>query len=213
MPGANFVLPGEVKGRLELATETVARAAGVRPTSFRAPRLFGSTAMIRGLEELGYTVDSSFPSYFHGREFRPYHPSARDWSKPGKMKILELPVFYDMDAGAGGTGRRSRDQWPMLRLKGATWFADLCRRMMAKAKDTKGNSLLCVYLHPWEFVPMPKAIRTDEATISFKPFLHKNCGSYALRALDAFIDRMQADGARFMTMKAYAETETAGLRS
>jgi len=98
MPGANVVLESEIKGRLELATKTVQKVAGVRPVSFRAPRLFGSTTMINVLDELGYRIDSSFPSYFYARDFLPYHPSNRDWSKKGKMKILEIPVFYDMDA-------------------------------------------------------------------------------------------------------------------
>ena len=204
MPGANFVLPDEVPGRLELATRAVQQIAGIRPVSFRAPRLFGSTEMIRILEDLGYLADSSFPCYFHGRDFRPYHPSAKDWSKPGKMRILEIPVFYDTEGSQGGTRHRGRDQWPMLRLKGGPWFAHLCRRMMPKARNHDGDAVLCVYLHPWEFVTMPRTIRTDEATITFNTFLHKNCGRTHLNALDAFIEAMIADGVRFTTMQQFA---------
>ncbi len=204
MPGANFVLESEIKGRLELATKTIRKISGVRPVSFRAPRLFGSTAMINTLDELGYRVDSSFPSYFFARNFLPYHPSSRDWSKKGKMNILEIPVFYDMDAG-DDEKHRARDQWPMLRLKGEKYFSGLCRRMMDRVKDKNGNSILCVYLHPWEFVPMPKVVRTDEAEISFKPFLHKNCGKFALTALDEFIGRMKQEEVKFFTMKEFMD--------
>jgi peptidoglycan/xylan/chitin deacetylase (PgdA/CDA1 family) len=204
MPGANFVLPTEVKGRLELATKAVEKIAGVHPISFRAPRLFGSTEMINALEKLGYKVDSSFPSYFYGRDFAPYHPSPRDWSINGKSKIMEIPIFYDAEAKENDKTHRSRDQWPMLRLKGAKWFSDLCRRMQRKVKNTQGDSILCIYQHPWEFIKMPKSIITDEAKISFKPFLHKNCGDYCLAALDEFIQQMKKDNAEFTTMKYYA---------
>jgi peptidoglycan-N-acetylglucosamine deacetylase len=200
MPGANFVLESEIKGRLELATNVIRKVAGVRPVSFRAPRLFGSTAMVNALEELGYRVDSSFPSYFYARNFLPYHPSSRDWSRKGKMNILEIPVFYDMDA-ADDEKHRARDQWPILRLKGVQHFTGLCRRMMNSVKDKDGNCVLCVYLHPWEFVPMPKTIQTDEVEISFKPFLHENCGQVALKALDEFIGRMKREGIGFTTLR------------
>ncbi|MFA5866161.1 MAG: polysaccharide deacetylase family protein [Phycisphaerae bacterium] len=204
MPGANFVLESEIKGRLELATKTVAGAAGVRPVSFRAPRLFGSTAMINALEELGYRVDSSFPCYFYHRDFTPYHPSRRDWSKNGKSTILELPVFFDMDAGQDDPTHRNRDQWPMLRLKGAKWFGNLCQRMFANVHNARGDSVLCLYLHPWEFIEMPKSVITDEAKISFQPFLYKNCGDSCLASLDEFICHMKHSNVQFTTMKDYA---------
>jgi peptidoglycan/xylan/chitin deacetylase (PgdA/CDA1 family) len=203
--GANFTLDSEVKARLALATETIEQTAGVRPVSFRAPRLFGSTVMIVALEELGYVADSSFPSYFYGRDFLPYRPSREDWSQPGEMKILELPVFYDPE-GSSGEKQRGRDQWPMLRLKGAAWFSDLCLRLLGQVKDARGRSVLCVYLHPWEFVEMPQTIAADEATISFKPFLWRNTGAPALRALDEFLSAMKANGVAFMTMKDVAAT-------
>jgi len=201
VPVGSFALESEIEGRLQLATETVTRVAGIRPVSFRAPRLFGSTNMIKALEKLEYRIDSSFPAYFHARDFLPYHPSSEDWSKEGSMSILEVPVFYDMDADENGDKNRGRDQWPMLRLKGAKWFAGLCERMFEKVKHKSGNSVLCVYLHPWEFVKMPEKVHTDESTIAFKPFLYKNTGSFALEALDEFIALAKQQGWRFETLK------------
>ncbi len=211
MPGANIVLDSEIKGRLELATRTIQKVAGIRPVSFRAPRLFGSTAMINALDDLGYRVDSSFPSYFYARDFLPYHPSARDWSRRGKLKILEIPVFYDMDA-ADDEKHRARDQWPVLRLKGGKYFADLCRRMMDKVQDKNGNSVLCVYLHPWEFIAMPRKIRTDEAEIALKPFLHKNCGRSVLSALDRWLGVMSDQSTAFLTMDNFHRLSLANTR-
>ncbi|NLX07268.1 MAG: polysaccharide deacetylase family protein [Phycisphaerae bacterium] len=201
MPGDSPVLDAEIPGRLALATDTVERIAGVRPVSFRAPRLFGSTTMVNALEDLGYRIDSSYPAYFHGSDFRPYHPDADDWARPGNMRIVELPLFYDTDAVTDDPLRRSGDQWPQLRLHGPNAFADLCRRMFPRARNAQGWSVLCVYLHPWEFVTIPEELTTDEATIRFKPFLHKNTGRPALEGLDAFIEIMKREGAAFAMMK------------
>ena len=201
MPGSNFMLEAEVRGRLALATDVIEMVAGIRPVSFRAPRLFGSTGMINALEDLGYVADSSFPAYFYGRGFLPFNPSSDDWSLPGDSNLVEIPLFYDTDAAAVDTTMRSRDQWPVLRLKGARSFGDLCKRMLNNVKDQDGDSILCVYLHPWEFADMPSGIVTDEATIEFKPFLFQNCGRPTIEALDQFVDIMLSAGVRFVTMK------------
>ncbi len=199
VPVGGFILEREIEPRLMLATETVEQVAGVRPLSFRAPRLFGSTAMLKCLEKLGFLVDSSFPSYFHGRDFAPYHPSRENWAEPGSMHILEIPVFYDHNAEDNGDQNRQRDQWPMLRLRGGAYFADLCRRMYRRPRPAADN-VLCVYLHPWEFAEMPSSVSTDESTITFKPFLHLNTGKSALEALDTFVGAMRADGVMFARM-------------
>ncbi|MBN2300968.1 MAG: polysaccharide deacetylase family protein [Lentisphaerae bacterium] len=205
VPVGSFALEEEIESRLALATDAVERVAGVRPRSFRAPRLFGSTRMIQALEQLGYAVDSSFPCYFHGRDFVPYHPHSEDWARSGSMSLLEVPVFYDTEGNEAGDKNRARDQWPMLRLKGADWFSDLCGRMFDRARDERGISALCVYLHPWEFVDMPRVVETDESTITFRPFLYRNTGKPALRALSNFIGIMKQQGAEFATLIDLAE--------
>lgn len=198
-PFANVVLPGEMAGRLELATETIEKVAGIRPLSFRAPRLFGSTVMINTLEKLGYNADSSFPAYYFGRDFLPYHPSTEDWTTNGAMRILEIPPFFDVDALGDGEDNRNRDQWPILRLNGGRCFADLCGRMFERVRDDSGSSVLCVYLHPWEFVEMPEYFDNGEVEVHFKPFLHVKCGSSAVESLDEFIDIMKSLGTKFLT--------------
>ena len=205
VPVGSFILEHEIPARLEMATAAVEKVAGVRPVSFRAPRLFGSAAMLRALDALGYLADSSFPAYFHGRDFLPYHPAGDDWARAGDLRILEIPPFFDAGAADGGEKNRGRDQWPMLRLNGGAWFAELARRMFAHAGADRRAVLLCVYLHPWEFVPMPRTLHTDESTIALKPFAYDNTGTAALRALDEFIGAMRADGVQFVTMREYAE--------
>ncbi|MDH7513819.1 MAG: hypothetical protein QHH14_12805 [Clostridiales bacterium] len=77
---------------------------GFRPKSFRAGRFGLSKHTLRFLERLGYQVDSSVTPFAwwwrrkgHGVNFlgapnEPYFPSSNDFRKPGKMKILEVPV-------------------------------------------------------------------------------------------------------------------------
>jgi hypothetical protein len=158
--------------------------------------------MINVLEDLGYKTDSSIPSYFYGRDFLPYRPSREDWTKEGDSKVLEVPVFYNTAAGEGGSNRQ-RDQWPMLRLKGAEWFSNLSRKMLKKVKDHAGDSVVCVYLHPWEFVEMSRRMITTEVSLTFKPLLNKNCGSFTVDALDSFIGNMKEDDVEFVTMAEY----------
>lgn len=204
VPVGGFMLEQEIEARLAMATDAIERVGGVRPVSFRAPRLFGSSAMIRTLDRLGYVADSSLPAYAHGRDFQPYHPDPDDWTREGSLRILEAPPFYDSDVRDDGGHNRARDQWPMLRLKGAAWFTKLAQRVCPATPAGGSGSVLVVYLHPWEFVPMPRQVRTDECAIAFDSFLHKNTGAAALAALDAFIAAMRAQGFGFATLRQVA---------
>ena len=61
IPGVFPLLPEEVENRLRMATAMVEAVAGYRPVSFRAPRPFGSTAVVDALESLGYVSDATYP--------------------------------------------------------------------------------------------------------------------------------------------------------
>ncbi len=119
IPGVVPLLPEEVENRLRRATEWVEKAAGIRPVSFRAPRLFGSTAMVNALEALGYIADASYPMYYYRQRLTPYHPSRRDWTKPGHLRIVELPNFADVTMKSRDPYGRDLDQWPLFRTEGA----------------------------------------------------------------------------------------------
>ncbi|MBO7742392.1 MAG: polysaccharide deacetylase family protein, partial [Victivallales bacterium] len=80
IPGAVPILPEEVPNRIRKCTEAVEAVAGVRPTSFRCPRLWGSTAVCNTLEELGYVADATYPMYFYREQLSPSHPSKDDWT-------------------------------------------------------------------------------------------------------------------------------------
>ena len=198
---SNPLLAEEVKPRLEKATEILTRIAGERPVSFRAPRLFGGAQVIRVLEEIGFLVDCSYPTYYYGEPFLPYHPSRENWTIPGDSKILEVPIFSDLSLPTKDPYKRDRDQWPKLRLEGATAlkrsvdnFAKLCQK--------RGETItLCFYLHPWEFVPMPKIVNSPEARIELKEAVWKNCGDKTAKELEDFISLLKNDEAKFFTAK------------
>jgi peptidoglycan/xylan/chitin deacetylase (PgdA/CDA1 family) len=196
---SNPLLAEEVKPRLEKATEILAKIAGERPVSFRAPRLFGGVQVIRVLQEIGFLVDASYPTYYYGQPFEPYHPSRENWTIPGDSKILEIPIFSDLSLPTKDPYKRDRDQWPKLRLEGAAAlkhsvdsFAEFCHR--------EGKVItLCFYLHPWEFVNMPKTIDSPEARIELKEVLWKNCGDRTAKELEDFLSLLKNDGAKFFT--------------
>jgi len=97
--------PPEVeRAKLENLTRLFQDCLGQAPTSFRAGRFGLSRYTLAFLEELGYLVDSSITPQtwwwrrrgegvnFLGAPDQPYHPSARDFRKPGRMRLLEVPV-------------------------------------------------------------------------------------------------------------------------
>lgn len=67
------------------------------------------------------------------------------------------------------------------------------------------EAVVCFYMHPWEFVPMPGSIKTDEAHIDFIEVLWKNTGDYACRQLERLIAGLVERGSDFVSMKDYAE--------
>ncbi len=202
IPGIKPLLPFEVKPRLEICKQWVEEAAGVSATSFRCPRLWGSTAVVNALEELGFTCDVTYPMFFYREQFAPYHPSREDWTKTGDSKVLEVPNFADMTMESKDPGlERDRDQWPLFRTKGGEYllqrslaFLDFC--------DKKGVArVLAYYIHPWEFWPMEKSYNFGEATVIPEDFITRNCGEAALLELGKVIDGLIAIGAQFVTAR------------
>jgi len=203
VPDVRAVLPEEVPNRLEKATRLIEELAGVRPVSFRAPRGWASSEMLVTLDRLGYVVDSSYMAYFLGEHLLPYHPSDRDWKKRGHLSILEVPLFGDLTIEGGDRYKRDRDQWPALRTRDADWLADAVLRNGERLWSQGKPMLACLYLHPWEFVEMPRAVDTAEAHIEFQDYLWVNTGPVALAQLRRFVERMRRAGAEFHTLRSF----------
>jgi peptidoglycan-N-acetylglucosamine deacetylase len=207
LPGLRPVLPEECFHRLQLSTEAVEKVLGQKVVSFRAPRLWGSTAMVNALEDLGYVADCSYPLYHYGERLEPYHPSRLDWRQPGDMKILEIPNFADLTVISRDPYGRERDQWPIFRTEGAKALMGHVDNMLPRYAAANIDPVICLYLHPWEFYEMPQGpVRFGECSITFDSFIVKNCGAVALQELDHLIQLFKSRGATFVTAREVAAT-------
>lgn len=200
IPNMKPLLPHEVYPRLELATRWVEEASGTRPVSFRCPRLWGSTSVVNALEKLGYKTDATYPMYFYRKRFAPYHPSAADWINEGEMRLTEIPVFADMVMeSADPPLERDRDQWPLFRTDGAEALSEKIKKFESFTARLGLPCVVCLYIHPWEFIDMPKSFNFGEATVIPDEFITKNCGDKACLELEKLIVILKNEGASFVT--------------
>jgi peptidoglycan/xylan/chitin deacetylase (PgdA/CDA1 family) len=200
IPGVKPVLPEECYRRIQAATDLVEQALGSKVTSFRAPRLWGSTAVVNALEYLGFTADASYPMYFYKDRLIPYHPSREDWAKEGDMKILEIPNFADMTIQSKDEFGRDRDQWPLFRTEGAEAMLGHVDNMLGFYKEKNLPAVFCFYMHPWEFWEMPQGlVHFGEGSVLPDPFIVKNCGEVALKELDRMLSMLRDRGFEFST--------------
>lgn len=208
IPGLRPVLPEECRHRLEVATDVVEQVLGSKVVSFRAPRLWGSTAMLNALEDLGYLADTSYPMFFHKKRLAPYHPSRTDWTAEGDMKILEIPNFADMTIPSKDPHGRDRDQWPIYRTEGAPALMVHIDNMLGLYRREGLPAVFCFYLHPWEFHEMPSGpIHFGEGAVLPDPFIIENCGQKAVRELDKLIGLLTERGCAFTTARDLATTK------
>ena len=198
IPGVKPLLESEVEPRLTLATQWIEEALGRKPTSFRAPRLWGSTHLINTLEKLGYICDASYPMYYHRKQFSPYYPSHENWLEVGTSTVLELPNFADMVMESHDPGlERDRDQWPLFRTKGASYLFKTCQSFISFCEEKHIPPVLVFYIHPWEFHPMAKEYNFGETTVIPNSFITENCGEKASQELENLIGMLKDIGARF----------------
>jgi len=194
------VCDSEVEGRIRAATEMVTRVSGVKPVSFRCPRLWGSTKVCNVLEKLGYLADASLPLYFYRTRIKPYHPSADDWTKEGDLRLVEIPNFCDLSMESSDPYQRDRDQWPQFRTKGADFMLGKCEGFIKYVSERGVRPVLCFYIHPWEFEEMPRgAIDYGEASVKPLDFITLNCGEVACQEMDKLLGGMMAMGGEVKT--------------
>ena len=206
IPGLKPVLPEECYHRIEVATSAVENALGTKITSFRSPRLWGSTAVANALENLGYTADASYPMYFYKDRLVPYHPSKDDWTKEGDMKLVEIPNFADMTLESHDEYGRDRDQWPKFRTEGAEAMMAHVDNMLGFYAGRNLAPLFCFYMHPWEFWEMPKGLVSygEGAVLADQSFV-ENCGEVAVGELSKLIAMLKDRGATFTTAREQAK--------
>lgn len=200
IPGIKPILPEESYHRIEVSTDMVQQALGKKSVSFRAPRLWGSTAVVNALEDQGFIADATYPVYFYEDRLSPYHPCREDWTQIGDMKILEIPNFADMTIESHDEYGRDRDQWPLFRTEGAEAVMVHVDNMSRYLEERGEPAVFCFYMHPWEFQEMPQGIiHFGEGSVLPDPFIVKNCGDVAIRELDKLITLFKDRGAEFIS--------------
>jgi len=206
IPGVYPILEEELENRLIINQRIVEEITGKRPKSFRAPRLFGGTNMIRVLESLGFTSDASYPLYYYRDRLQPYHPNIDDWTQEGDMKILEIPNFADLSRKSTDEYGRDLDQWPLFRTEGADSLLKQIDNYCQFVEEKDVPPFLCFYFHPWEFIKMPEGvISSSEGYVKPNSFIVKNCGDYAIEQFSLLIEGLKKRNADFHTCTAYAE--------
>jgi len=206
IPGEKPLLKEEVPFRIQKATEWVAEVLGEQPISFRCPRLWGSTAVVNALEDLGYKTDASYPMYYYRERFVPYHPSKEDWTKEGDLNILEIPNFADMAMKSKDPKlERDRDQWPLFRTKGAKALMTHVHSYIDFVREKELPAVLCFYFHPWEFIKCKRTYRYGEAAVTPQRFITKGSGEKAIREMDKLIDMLKDIGGEFFSADNYAD--------
>lgn len=206
VPLEKSLLPEEVERRIELATEWVEEVSGIRPTSFRCPRLWGSTDVVNALEKLNYKVDATYPMYYFREQLAPYYPNKSDWTKEGDSTVLELPNFADLlMESKDGELQRDRDQWPLFRTLGAKVLMEKVDGFINLLKEKNKPIVLTFYFHPWEFIELEESYHFGECTITPDEFITKNCGPVALKEFESLIDALLRRGAVFHRMDEFAE--------
>lgn len=200
------VFPFEVDGRIREATRIVEEVSGVRPVSFRCPRLWGSSRVVNVLEDLGYRADVTLPLYFYRNLFYPYHPAREKWTLEGNLKLVEIPNFCDLAMQSNDPYQRDRDQWPLFRTASTAALMEKVNSFIDYVAGREKHPVLAFYFHPWEFYPMPQgAIDYGEARVVPLPFITENSGEVACREFDALLSALKRRGGIFKTAMEVAD--------
>lgn len=206
IPGIKPLLKEEIPLRIAVATRHVEEALEGKIVSFRAPRLWGSTALVNALEDAGYVADASYPLYFYRERLAPYHPARDDWTREGDMKIVEIPNFADLAMESRDPYGRDRDQWPLFRTKSSVELMEHVVSYTRYATDRGVDPVvLCFYFHPWEFEEMPRGlIHFGEGSVLPDEMITKGCGNYAVEQLGELVEMLKGVGAEFSTVRELA---------
>lgn len=207
IPGIKPLLQEEVPLRMRKATEIIEKYTGIKPVTFRAPRLWGSTVMVNALENLGYKADATYPLFYHRKTLFPYHPDRNNWLEKGESNLLEIPVFADITKKSEDPYGRDLDQWPVFRTQGSGKLMQMVKNFVNYLSTISNNiPVLCFYFHPWEFISLPESFHYGEGTVVPDPFIIKNCGQKAAEELRKFLISLKEKyETTFFSAKALAE--------
>ena len=161
--------PDVERAKLAYLTDLFAAAFGRKPTSFRAGRFGIGTESLGILEDLGYRVESSVTPHmdwsrsgapglsFVGAPTQPYHPDPRDPTRPGKSRLLEVPVTIRPRAvnRLPLVGKRIDPRWLRPTRGSGAALVGLAREEIAaaRARDPRRPVALNAMFHNVEILP------------------------------------------------------------
>jgi len=148
----SFMDDEAIYSQVQRATNDIQKKLGKRPITFRAPYLLGNTFLINTLNEFHYLLDSSYPLAHYKTQVLPYHPSASNWIKKGKINLLELPVSADPSVKEP----EQSDLWPLWRTIGAKDTIQKIEHLLKKQNEYSKDNVITFYFHPWEFIELEK---------------------------------------------------------
>jgi hypothetical protein len=155
------------RAKLTWLTDTFRDAFGRAPKSFRAGRFGLGPSSIGILEDLGYSVDSSVTPHvdwsavspglsFVGAPEQPYHPDPRDPARPGRSRLLEVPITIRPPrlAVLPFLGRRLERRWLRpTKNDGAALVAVARESIDRAARAGRETIVLNAMFHNVEVVP------------------------------------------------------------
>jgi hypothetical protein len=172
-------------------TDTIERAVGSCPISYRSGRFGFSAAHVSSLERRGYRVDSSVAPLFYerhkagpdfvGAPLSPYFLSYDSAIAPGTSSLLELPISAALNRRLPGWLERAygRAPWPyatkrLIRLAGVArvrWLRpsySSAEDMIALSRDlvTRGVPLLNVLFHSSEAIVGASPYNTNDGELA-----------------------------------------------
>jgi hypothetical protein len=90
----------------------------------------------------------------------------------------------------------------LFRTKSAKALMEKADSFISFIQARNKRPVVCFYLHPWEFHPMPQgALDFGESSVKPLPFIVKNCGPKAVEQLDRVCEMLKGRGGRFVTAK------------
>jgi peptidoglycan/xylan/chitin deacetylase (PgdA/CDA1 family) len=180
--------PALLRAKLHGLTETLERAFGVRPVSYRAGRWGISATTLQALDALGYGVDSSVvPLHWEygtngpsslSAPLVPYRPDPADPVRPGNARILEVPASVVMTgplgAAAGRIGRHLRPFPGLGRILDAlgrcwlrpSWGEPALLRRATRLCLAEGHPVINVMFHSSELMPGASPYVRDAAGLA-----------------------------------------------
>ena len=169
-------------------TDTIQKAIGARPTTYRAGRNGFDGGTLPILERLGYTVDTSVDPLFNerrkggmvfaGAPVTPYHPSYDDVRRPGTSRVLEVPITAATDPPLPKMLERAYASLPAIPYRGAlrrlgirpVWLRPSYtsrERMIAFASRLHERGAPCfnIIFHSSELLPGGSPYTPDAASV------------------------------------------------